>query len=349
MHFPSCLHPRADYGTRYGQDTVNLTHVSTLPILVPFFSPVSPAAAHPRIPSPSPSPLLSAVFKSPQYVALSNDQRTLYVGQLADNRVRSINLATGFVSTFASVPGGTGDGTGQNADLSYPQAMAMDQAGNMFVAERSAGRVRKLTILPPVLNVGYTCPFSPAYAPTAVPTPVTATVPSPEPTASPTTAFPTPLPTSFQHPPSNGTCYSSFMTGYVTAFVGTVTGTGSPSNRLALGPAGTAVYTGPWPGTAAGLAAPAALVLSPDQRTLYVASSTYHYIRMVDVPSQNVTHLAGSMGGGAGHVDAIGTASLFYSPTGIALSSDGSKLYVAGALFYISVFLRDRCSSSVLS
>jgi len=267
---------------------------------------------------------------SPQNIIISNDQQTLYVSQIGDYRIRSINLATGYVSTFASVPGGTIDGTGSNAQLSYPAAMAFDNSGNMYVAEYNVGRVRQLAILPPIQDPGYTCPFSPAYAPTIVPTPLPVMTPSVEPTASPTPAVPTPSPTYFKPPPTNSTCYSSVMTGYVTAFVGKASYGTTPSDSLVLGPAGTALYTGPWPGTSAGLAAPAALALSPDQRTLYVTSAQYNYIRMVDIPSRNVTHLVGAMNGGAGRVDAIGTSCLFYSPTGIVLSGDGSKLYVAG-------------------
>ena len=70
---------------------------------------------------------------------------------------------------------------------------------------------------------------------------------------------------------------------------------------------------------------PTGLALSSDDTTLYVAEK--HKIHKVDVATGTVSELAGS--GLAGAVDATGQAASFNEPRGLALSEDGTTLYVA--------------------
>lgn len=70
----------------------------------------------------------------------------LYVSDSGHGRVRKIN-ASGIISTVAGsgTPGSGGDGgPATSASLSAPAGIALDKAGNLYIAEPTAGRVRKV-------------------------------------------------------------------------------------------------------------------------------------------------------------------------------------------------------------
>ncbi len=73
----------------------------------------------------------------------------LYIADSSDQRVRKVSAATGLISTYAG--GGTatqGLGDGGLASTAYlysPQGLALDAAGNLYIADANAGRVRKVT------------------------------------------------------------------------------------------------------------------------------------------------------------------------------------------------------------
>ena len=72
---------------------------------------------------------------------------------------------------------------------------------------------------------------------------------------------------------------------------------------------------------------PTSMVLSEDGTTLYVAGQGNEKIRTIDVDTGTVATLAGS--GKAGSKDGKAGNAQFNSPTGLALSADGSSLFVA--------------------
>ncbi len=72
---------------------------------------------------------------------------------------------------------------------------------------------------------------------------------------------------------------------------------------------------------------PSGLVISPDDRYLYVADTANNRIRRVTIATGETTLIAGS--GTAGYKDGLGSAAQFSRPFGVDVSSDGKTLYVA--------------------
>ena len=70
----------------------------------------------------------------------------LYVSETGNNTIRKIT-PTGSVSTLAGTAGvaGSSDGTGGAASFKLPSAVAVDTAGNVYVADTNNSTVRKIT------------------------------------------------------------------------------------------------------------------------------------------------------------------------------------------------------------
>ncbi len=85
----------------------------------------------------------AATFYNPGGLAF-DASGDLYVADSSNNRIRKITPA-GVVTTVAgSVPGSV-DGTGTAATFNFPTGLVFDQAGNLFIADRSNQRIRKMT------------------------------------------------------------------------------------------------------------------------------------------------------------------------------------------------------------
>jgi len=89
-------------------------------------------------------PGVSASFSNPYGIAIDTNDN-VYVADWGNNLIRKITPA-GVVSTLAGsgVPGAA-DGNGTAASFQRPQALAVDASGNVFVADTSNNKIRKIT------------------------------------------------------------------------------------------------------------------------------------------------------------------------------------------------------------
>jgi hypothetical protein len=88
----------------------------------------------------------------PQGVAIDS-AGNLYIADNFNSRVRKVTAATGYISTVAGTGafcgytacGDGGSATASGADFAYPQAVAIDGAGNLYIADDGLNRIRKVT------------------------------------------------------------------------------------------------------------------------------------------------------------------------------------------------------------
>jgi len=100
-------------------------------------------------------PVAHARFDDPYGVAMAADG-TLYVADAGDNnRIRRIG-SDGTVTTLAGFEEGFADGDGTAARLNTPSGLAVDRAGNLYVADTGNHAIRKVTPLGMVSTVAGT-------------------------------------------------------------------------------------------------------------------------------------------------------------------------------------------------
>lgn len=91
-------------------------------------------------------PATAALLDSPQGLALDGHNH-LYIADTHNNRVRELDLATGVINTIAgSSAGFSGDGgAAASALLRLPTALAVDAAGDLYIADTGNHRVRRIS------------------------------------------------------------------------------------------------------------------------------------------------------------------------------------------------------------
>ena len=89
-------------------------------------------------------PGVNSSFFLPLGIAVGADG-TVYVGDSGGNRIRKISVS-GNVSTLAGTgAAGSADGNGAAASFNDPAALAVDAAGNVYVADYLNNKIRKIT------------------------------------------------------------------------------------------------------------------------------------------------------------------------------------------------------------
>ena len=96
----------------------------------------------------------SAKLTSPSGIAISGT--SLFIADRDNARVRQVNLSTGTITTVAG--NGTfsfagNGGTGSAAELDYPRAVAVDSAGNLYIADTYNFEIREVDLTPAVVPV----------------------------------------------------------------------------------------------------------------------------------------------------------------------------------------------------
>ncbi len=211
-----------------------------------------------------------------------------------------------------STPSGSADGTGAEARFSDPRYVAIDSAGNVYVADNGNGTIRKITPAGVVTTLagtagqfGYVNDTDTGAAalfdsPRGIATDIAGNV--------------------YVADAGNHAIRKITPEGKVSTFAGSATGVaGNTDDPI---------------GTDASFNWPNGLALSSDGSTLYVADNDNHVIRQIDIVTTAVTTLAGAAGV-PDYVDGTGAAARFNSPRGVALASDGSKLFVADSYNHV--------------
>jgi len=88
----------------------------------------------------------AAKFYLPVGVACDGNGN-VFVADLGNNMIRQIVASTGVVTTLAgSATSGSNDGIGTSAKFNYPNGVAYDDNGNLFVADANNYEIRKIVI-----------------------------------------------------------------------------------------------------------------------------------------------------------------------------------------------------------
>ncbi len=134
----------------------------------------------------------SAAFFRP-YDVVIDSSFNLYIADESNNRVRKVVFATGIVETIVGTgeASSTGDGfAATSATVNDPCFLRFDSAGNLYIADYTGNRIRKVT------NVVTSNPtLTPTSAPTSTPTSTSNTTSTPTSTSN-TISTPTSSPTS---------------------------------------------------------------------------------------------------------------------------------------------------------
>ncbi|MBI3448457.1 MAG: hypothetical protein HY049_06010, partial [Acidobacteria bacterium] len=91
-------------------------------------------------------PATAATFRSPTSVVV-NAVGDIFISDRINRRVRRVDGVTGIITTYAGDGTSTGgDATGKaiNASIPEPVGVALDGAGNLFIADRAGTRIRRV-------------------------------------------------------------------------------------------------------------------------------------------------------------------------------------------------------------
>jgi len=93
-------------------------------------------------------PAVSAQLNAPRAVAFDATGNWMYICDVGSHVVRRVSMTSGLISTVAGT--GTAGYNGDNipattAQLSSPYALAVDGAGNLYIADSGNNRIRKVS------------------------------------------------------------------------------------------------------------------------------------------------------------------------------------------------------------
>ena len=248
-----------------------------------------------------------AQFNGPAGVAVDNNGN-VYVADLVNHSIRKILISTGAVVTLAgSNTPGYADGMGAAARFNYPAGVAVDNNGNVYVADQLNHCIRKIVVSTGEVTTLAGQPGNPGYSDRT----------------GTSAQFSRPVGMAVD---GNGTTVYVVEEGnscirkiaVSTRAVTTLAG----GNYNVANPYG---YTD-GAGTVAQFGNLTGITVDRTGATVYVADQGNNCIRKIVVATAVVSTLAGN--GTAGSADGTGTAAQFNSPTGVAVDNSGT-VYVA--------------------
>jgi len=242
----------------------------------------------------------AAQFNSPTGLTIDTSGN-LYLADTDNHTIRKIVATTGVVTTFAGQAGtaGSANGTGTAAQFNYPSDVALDSAGNLYVADAGNQIIRKITPAGVVTTLaGLTG------------------IPGTADGAGTVARFNTPEGVAVD---GSGNVYVADTNNHT---IRKITPAGTVSTLAGL--AGTS-GTGDGAGTVARFQYPSDLALD-SSGNLYVADTDNHAIRKL-TPA-GLTGTVAGLTGTNGSADGTGSTARFYYPTGVAVDSSGN-VYVA--------------------
>jgi sugar lactone lactonase YvrE len=310
-------------GDLLGETLISGTGVGGLAVLVP--GNVLPIAGNGNYLDPVVDniPALNAELNSPTGVA-KDGAGNLYIADSSHNRIRMVNAATGQISTIAGT--GTANYTGDHAaataaTLNSPSGVALDGAGNLYIADTGNNAIRRVYgvthVITTVAGNGSGLPGFAGDGSLATSAPVLLN--SPQGIAVDTA----------------GDLYIADTNNQVIRAVSASTGEIGTVAGDYFGPfgAGFGGYNGDGVlATKATLNHPYAVALDPSGN-LYIADTDNNRIREVNSGTQVISTVAGD--GNPGKIGDTGQAILaeLNAPTGIALDPAGD-LYISDTQSY---------------
>ncbi len=256
-------------------------------------------------------PAVSAQLNAPRGIAIDK-AGDIFIADSGNNRVREVT-PDGIINTFAGSglpnPGGLGSygdgGPAVNALLRLPAGVALDNSGDLFIADTGDNLIRKVTpdgVINSVAGDGY-----PSYYGDGGPA-TQAELYNPQDVAV----------------DSSGNIYIADTTN---AYIRKVTTDGAINAIAGSGSIGSTGDGGP--ATKASLNAPMALALD-SSGDIYFVENGDSKIREIDTKG-NINTVAGTGTAGFAGDGGKATSAQFNSPTGIALDSSGN-MYIADSL-----------------
>lgn len=241
-----------------------------------------------------------ARFSTPQGVAVDR-AGNVYVADSSNYAIRKITPAGEVTTVAGRANGGSNDGEGRTAGFNNPAGVAVDDSGNLFVADTSNGAIRKIA---PDGTVTTLAGGSPSGSGDGVGQAAKFRLP-----------YGIALDKSgdaYVADAGNGKIRKITPTGVVTTVAGLSAGYGSVDGV----------------GSAARFNYPGGVALDK-AGNLYVLDSQNHTIRKITLAG-TVTTWAG-LAGSAGHADGVVSAARFHLPSGVAMDTTGN-LFVADCL-----------------
>lgn len=241
-------------------------------------------------------PATGAEVFLPQDVAVDN-AGNVYIAEPRNFRIRKVDAATGIITLVAGGGLGADGGPARDARVVSPRSVAVDAAGNLYIAETGTHRIRRVDAATGIITTlagngtaGFSGDGGPAIA----------------------AVLNAPFDLALD---SAGNLYIADTSNQrvrkitaATQSITTVAGNGQEGFTGDFGPA-----------TSAALNAPAGVALD-SSNNLYIADRDNNRIRRVDAATQIITTIAG---GGTGDL-----SSTLSAPAGIAIHPDGT-LYIA--------------------